>query len=130
MDVDQAVSHGELAWPKLDPDFLDQHDTKRLTEDGAEAIALALGHRARGWRVVRRMQQGEHADWLLEESSQGDRERIALEVSGVARGGITARLAEKLEQVSHSEDMDQRWAGVVGFEEPVAALRLSEAAEP
>jgi hypothetical protein len=133
LDVDRAVTHGELAWPGSDPDFLDQHDTRRLTEDGAEAIALVLGHRARGWRVVRRMQQGENADWLLEgseESSEGTRQRIALEVSGVARGSITSRLAEKLNQVSQSEDVDQQWAGIVGFEEPVAALRSSKVVKP
>lgn len=129
LDVERAVTRGMLSWPDSDPGFLDQHDSKRLTEDGAEAIALALGHKARGWRVVRRMQQGEHADWLLEESSEGTSLRIALEVSGVARGNITSRLTEKLEEVSHceDEDVDQRWAGVVGFQQPVAALRSVEA---
>lgn len=126
LDVDRAASQARLAWPRSDHDFLAQHDSKRLTEDGAEAIALALGHRSRGWRVVRRMQQGESADWLLEEPGQTTGRRIALEVSGVARGTITSRLTEKLKQVAESEDVDQRWAGVVGFEEPVAALRSSK----
>lgn len=130
LDVDRTVTRGQLAWPGSDPGFLDQHDSKRLTEDGAEAIALALGHRARGWRVVRRMQQGECADWLLEGAMEGTRQRIALEVSGVARGRITSRLAEKMQQVAQSEDVDQQWAGIVGFEEPVAALRSSEAVKP
>lgn len=129
LDLEQVVSQGRLAWPKSDPVHMDQHDSKRLTEDGAEAIALALGHRAYGWRIVRRMQQGESADWLLEEAKEGVHSRVALEVSGVARGSITSRLAEKLEQVSRveDEDVDQQWAGVVGFEEPVAALRSSKA---
>ena len=129
LDIEQATSQGRLAWLESDPVHLDQHDTKRLTEDGAEAIALALAYRARGWRIVRRMQQGESADWLLEEANQGVHSRIALEVSGVARGSIASRLTEKLEQVSHSEneDVDQQWAGVVGFEEPVATLRSSKA---
>ena len=48
--------------------------------------------------------------------------RVALEVSGVGRGGIASRLREKLEQVANSPDVDQRWAGVVGFEEPAVAL--------
>lgn len=130
LDVDRAVTRGMLSWPGSDPSFLDQHDSKRLTEDGAEAIALALGHRARGWRIVRRLQQGEHADWLLEESSAGASLRIALEVSGVARGSITSRLTEKLEEVSLSEDVDQQWAGVVGFQQPVAALRSTAAVSP
>jgi hypothetical protein len=51
-------------------------------------------------------------------------------VSGVARGSITARLAEKLEEVTRSEDVDQQWAGVVGFEQPVAALRSTKEQRP
>lgn len=129
LDLEQAASEGRLAWPQSDPAQLVQHDSKRLTEDGAEAVALALGHRAYGWQIVRRMQQGESADWLLEETKEGVHSRIALEVSGVAGGTITSRLSEKLEQVSRvqDEDVDQQWAGVVGFEEPVAALRPSKA---
>jgi hypothetical protein len=130
LDMDRVVTRGKLAWPGSDPGFLDQHDSKRLTEDGAEAIALAHGHRARGWRVVRRMQQGESADWLLEGSREGTRQRIALEVSGVARGSITSRLTKRLKQVSQSEDVDQQWAGIVGFEEPVTALRSSRVVKP
>lgn len=130
LDVDRTVTRGKLAWPGSDPAFLDQHDSKRLTEDGAEAIALALGSRARGWRVVRRMQQGESADWLLEDSGEGTSQRIALEVSGVARGSITSRLTQKLKQVLQSEDVDQQWAGIVGFEEPVTALRSLKVVKP
>jgi len=51
---------------------------------------------------------------------------IALEVSGVDKGSIVARLSEKLGQVSKSTDVDQRWASVVGFEYPVAALHFTE----
>jgi len=130
LDVDRAVTAGKLAWPGSDPSFLDQHDSKRLTEDGAEAVALAHGHLAHGWRIVRRMQQGESADWLLDRSSDGVRQLIALEVSGVASGSITSRLNKKLKQVLESEDVDQQWAGIVGFEEPVAALRSSEVTKP
>ena len=130
LDVERDIARGTLAWPVSDPGFLHQHDARRLTEDGAEAIALAHGHRARGWRVVRRMQQGESADWLLEGSSDGKRQRIALEVSGVARGSITARLTQKLKQVSRSEDVDQQWTGIVGFEEPVTALRSLRVVKP
>jgi hypothetical protein len=99
---------------------IDQHDHNRITEDGAEAMALTLAHRHRAWRVVRRMQRRENADWLLEDA-RGD--ESALEVSGVDRGSIAARLSEKLKQVAKNADVDQRWASVVGFEEPTAALR-------
>jgi hypothetical protein len=115
-----------LGWPRADLATLDQHDHNRVTEDGAEAVALSLAHRHRGWRVVRRLQREEHADWLLEETTEGERQVIALEVSGVDRGGIKTRLADKLAQVAQAEDVDQRWAGVVGFESPTAALRTAE----
>jgi hypothetical protein len=72
------------------------------------------------------MQREEHADWLLEGGGEGGRQRIALEVSGVARGSITARLSQKLAQVAMSVDVDGRWAGVVGFEEPTTALRSTK----
>jgi len=99
---------------------IDQHDHNRITEDGAEAVALALAHRHRAWRIVRRMQRRERADWLLEDARGNE---IALEVSGVDRGNISGRLFEKLKQVAKNADIDQRWASVVGFEEPAVALR-------
>ena len=122
LDLERALSRGSLAWPLADMSKIDQHDRDRVTEDGAEAVALATVHRTRGWRVVRRMQRRHHADWLLEHSDEGRNLRVALEVSGVGRGGIASRLREKLEQVANSPDVDQRWAGVVGFEEPAVAL--------
>jgi hypothetical protein len=130
LDLKPAAIRGRLAWPGADLVDLDQHDPNRVTEDGAEAIVLALAHQHQGWRVVRRMQREEHADWLLEQMSEGARQIVALEVSGVGRGSITSRLAEKLVQVARSEDVDQRWAGVAGFEQPVAALHATEAGPP
>lgn len=130
LDLEPVTIRGRLAWPSTDLMSLAQHDHDRITEDGAEAVLLALVHRHRGWRVVRRMQREEHADWLLEETAEGARRMVELEVSGVDRGSIKARLAEKLVQVSQSEDVDQRWAGVAGFEEPAAALRSVEASRP
>jgi len=115
-----------LSWPGADLSKIDQHDHNPITEDGAEAVALALAHRHRAWRVIRRMQREEHADWLLEEAREDTRQIVALEISGVDRGGILARLSEKLAQVAKSTDVDQRWAGVVGFEEPAAALHSTK----
>jgi hypothetical protein len=126
LDLERVGTLGLLAWPGSDLAYLEQHDSDRVTEDGAEAVALALVHRARGWRVVRRMQREEHADWLLEETGEGPRQVVALEVSGVDRGSIVTRLTEKLAQVARNDDVDQRWAGVVGFEEPEAALRSAK----
>jgi hypothetical protein len=122
LDLERVASQGSLAWLGSDLAELGQHDHNRVTEDGAEAVALVLAHRHRGWRVVRRMQQGERGDWLLEQAGEGPRQLVALEVSGVDRGSIAGRLAEKLAQVARSVDVDQRWAGVVGFEKPMACL--------
>lgn len=126
LDLERVVSNGMLSWPGADLSKMNQHDHNRITEDGAEAVALAVAHRHRAWRVIRRMQREEHADWLLEDAQEGKRQVVALEVSGVDRGSIVARIAEKLAQVAKSIDVDQRWAGVVGFEEPVAALRFTK----
>jgi hypothetical protein len=74
------------------------------------------------------MQRGDHADWLLADVREGAEQEVALEISGIDRGSITARLSEKLSQVGKNTDADQRWACVVGFEEPMAALRFIEVA--
>ena len=125
-DVERVVSNGLLSWPGADLGTMDQHDHNRITEESAEAVALALAHRHRTWHVIRRMQREEHADWLLEDSGKGGRQVVALEVSGVDRGSIAALLSVKLAQVAKSIDVDQRWAGVVGFEQPVAALHSTK----
>jgi hypothetical protein len=126
LEIERVARRGLLGWLGSDLNDLEQHDFDRVTEDGAEAVVLALAHQACGWRVVRRMQREEHADWLLEQLGEGPRQVVALEVSGVNRGSIAARLTEKLLQVARSDDVDQRWAGVVGFEEPAATLRSAE----
>jgi len=115
-----------LIWPVADLGTTDQHDDNRITEDGAEAIALAVAHRTRAWRVVRRMQREEHADWLLEHQDNGVRKLVAFEVSGVDRGSVAIRLQEKLSQVAKSHDVDQQWAGVIGFKQPEATLQPVE----
>ena len=123
LDLEHVTSNGFLSWAAgADLSKLDQHDHDRITEDGAEAVILAVAYRDRAWCIVRRMQREEHADWLLEDTTDGTRQVVALEVSGVDRGRIVSRLGEKLTQVSKAVDVDQRWAGVVGFEKPSAAL--------
>ena len=126
LNLERILNSGMLSWPGADLSNMDQHDDNRITEEGAEAVALAVAHKHRAWRVVRRMQREEHADWLLEDVREAGRRVIALEVSGVNRGGIAARLSEKLAQVAKSTDVDQRWAGVIGFEEPIAALHFTK----
>ncbi len=70
--------------------------------------------------------QGEHADGLLEGQGETGRSPVALEVSGVDHGSTASRLTEKLAQVAKSLDVDQRWAGVVGFAKPEVAFRSVE----
>lgn len=122
LQLQRAVSQGLLAWTHADMTTIEMHDHNRITEDGAEAVTLAVMHQHLAWRVVRRMQREEYADWLLERTADAGRETAALEVSGVDRGSIASRLTQKLAQVAKSSDVDQRWAGVVGFEHPIAAL--------
>jgi hypothetical protein len=124
--IENGALHWPLLWPAADLGAASQHDDNRITEDGAEAIALAVAHQAKTWRVVRRMQREEHADWLLEHTEYRARKLVAFEVSGVDQGSIVPRMREKLIQVAKSRDVDQRWAGVVGFQRPEAALRSAK----
>lgn len=122
--VGRKAIDGLLSWtPVESKSVMEQHDNHRITEDGAEAITLAFAHRHHGWRVVRRLQREEHADWLLEQVNEAGRQLVALEVSGVNKGSIAMRLRQKLAQVAECSDIDQRWAGIVGFEAPTAVLR-------
>jgi len=124
--AERIATNALLFWPPADMGNIDRHDRNRITEDGAEAVALAAAHRHRAWRVIRRMQREEHADWLLEDMGERGRRVVALEVSGVDRGSIGTRLSDKLAQVTKSVDVDQRWAGVVGFEKPAVALHRTK----
>jgi hypothetical protein len=121
--VSSASQSFVLTWPAADDNSADQHDSKRITEDGAEAIALAVAHFAKSWRVVRRLQQEEFADWLLEYKDDGVRKLVAFEVSGTDKGIIDGRMREKLAQVAKSKDVNQRWAGIVGFKRPETTLK-------
>jgi len=126
LDLERVMSTGLLSWPAADLSHLDQHDYNRITEEGAEAVVLAVAHRHRAWTIVRRLQREEYADWLLEETIDNRRQVIALEISGLDKGRITARLKQKLAQVLKSVDVDKRWAGVVGFEKPTLAMHSAK----
>jgi hypothetical protein len=102
-----------------DAEQLDRH---RVTEDGAEALALALVHAARGWVVRRRLQRGDFADWLLVEPSRTH--LVALEISGTDDTDDTQRMVDELEQVAKSSAGSQRAACVVRFLDPRVALQL------
>lgn len=124
MDIEKEESTRAITWPAADLETAKQHDSKRITEDGAEAIALAVAFETQAWCVDRRLQQGEHADFLLKHQRSGA--KIAFEVSGVDRGSIQRRLREKLEQVAENTDYEDRCAAVVGFEKPEVAMRSVE----
>ena len=109
----------ELRWELVPAEFVDRLDERRITEDGAEAVALALVSVRYGWVVRRRLQQGESADWLLRDPDGG---LIALEVSGVDGDRDTRRVTAKLDQVSRCTAAGRRAACVVAFGPPFADL--------
>jgi hypothetical protein len=120
--IDAESVAATLSWearPAADALQLDYH---RVTEDGAEAVALALVHASRSWMVLRRLQREEHADWLLRETAT--RRLVALEVSGTDEGDGDVRLSAKLTQVAQSTAARRRAACVVGFLEPRIALAI------
>jgi hypothetical protein len=120
LQIQNETQRDLMKWTQLDINELVQHDLRRVTEDGAEAVALAIAGKHLGFRVVRRMQREESADWLLEGPQARSLE--ALEVSGVDRGPTARRLNEKRRQVRLVEDVDRRWVAIVGFEQPQATL--------
>lgn len=107
-----------LQWDstKGDDKQLDYH---RITEDGAEALALAFVHASHGWSVLRRLQRGESADWLLRDNST---QLVALEVGGIDGSFDRRRLAEKRRQVAKTRSASAKWACVVAFGPPILAL--------
>ena len=115
-----------LSWRNAPRGSDEALDPKRVTEDGAEAIALAVVHEAKGWTVRARMRQGQFADWLLVDASG---RRIALEVGGCA-GQDRSRLREKLDQVAKCRYDDVRAACVVEFQPPRAYLAEVESRSP
>jgi hypothetical protein len=117
--IENLARAASLHWigsPLGDVDLLDRD---RITEDAAEAVALALVHVARGWVVRRRLQKGEAADWLLLDPEAG---LVALEVSGIDKGEDSGRLREKLEQVRRATIANRRVACVIELSTPRATV--------
>ncbi len=103
----------QIDWLPQSLDLLGVADPKRITEDGAEAVALCY--------VKGRLRQGEFADWLLVQHG-GGKGSLALEISGTAEGDVRERLVEKRQQVGRCTlPVDERWAVVVGFTAPAIA---------
>ncbi len=108
-----------LTWPATTNADAAMVDAKRATEEGAECIALALVGRFRRWRIERRLQPGESADWLLVNDAG---ERIVLEISGTDDGPFEARLRQKRGQAALAAARGLPAVSVVRFLEPRALL--------
>lgn len=117
--VESEARDASLHWAVAAFGAAEQHDRHRITEDAAEAVALALVHVARGWMVRRRLQRGESADWLLQDPEAG---LVALEVSGIDEGDSSDRIRVKLEQVRRATVASQRVACVVELAAPRATV--------
>jgi hypothetical protein len=114
----------ELRWRMRNPAAAVHEDINRVTEEGAEAIALALAYSRCSWRVERRLQSrlAEGADWLLVDPSTGS--RMVLEVGGTDEQDLAKLLARKIEQVKRSPFSSRGTpaACVVRFLEPSAIM--------
>lgn len=104
----------EIEWLSQALALLDVLDSHRVTEDGAEAVAITYVNSKAGWVVKRRLQRGESADWLLHNETGW----LALEVSGTIEGDPFIRLKEKQQQVARCSLPADRLAVVVLFDEP------------
>lgn len=115
MDHDGRENKADIMWLSQDMTVLKVLDSNRVTEDGAEAVALAYANATEGWVVKRRLQQREGADWLLGK----ERRWLALEISGTAVGDPFARLRVKKQQLIANCSLDaERLAVVVVFDAP------------
>jgi len=101
-------------------------DTRRATEEGAECIALALVGRFRQWRIVRRLQPGESADWLLANEAG---EWIVLEISGIDDGPFNVRVRQKRAQAALASARGLPAVSVVRFLDPRAMLEEGAAGD-
>ncbi len=121
---DDLRQQGNLYWSAESEASDDHLDFHRVTEDAAEAIALALVFVTKGWAVRRRAQREEHADWLLEDS---DKQAVALEVSGVNMLDVgQRRLREKVAQVRrHQNPRAIKVACIVELSPPRSRLKTA-----
>jgi hypothetical protein len=121
--MESVAREASLHWVGSPFGDADQLDQQQITEDAAEAVALALVHAARGWVVRRRLQRGEFGDWLLQDP---DSHLVALEISGIDAGDDSARLRMKLEQVRRATIASQRVACVVELSTPRATVATAQ----
>jgi hypothetical protein len=114
IEHDDRIADASIEWQIQDLNVVLALDQNRITEDGAEAVAVCYAHGRGGWLVKRRLQRGEYADWLMQSNGQW----LALEISGTVTGDAYARLRAKREQLSRCTLPAERWAVVIAFEQP------------
>jgi hypothetical protein len=85
-----------LKWKERPAQLTEMEDFNRVTEEGAEALALALAGRHCGWRVKRRLQSrlSEGADWLMVSGAS----EVIVEVGGTDEGGLEVLHRRKVSQ--------------------------------
>jgi hypothetical protein len=112
----------ELVWPAKSPRASEHLDFNRVTEDGAEGVALAVVQKLYGWTAKRRLQRTQFADWLL--AQEGTVEEIAMEVSGTDEEDDAAVLRKKVAQVRKCKVAPKRVACAVRFLEPRCTFKM------
>ncbi|WP_434041898.1 MULTISPECIES: hypothetical protein [Sorangium] len=88
--------HEALKWKDRPPHLARMEDFNRSTEEGAEALGLALAGRRCGWRVKRRLQSrlSEGVDWLMVEGTR----QVVVEMGGTDEGDLEALYKRKVSQ--------------------------------
>jgi hypothetical protein len=118
----------ELRWRLRTPGAAGYEDINRVTEEGAEAIGLALACSTCAWRVERRLQArlAEGADWLMTNAATGA--TMVLEIGGTDEQDIGALLARKIEQARRSPFAERGTpaACVIRFLEPSVRMHVDD----
>lgn len=122
-DLREAVQ-----WRARPAQLAQMEDFNRVTEEGAEALALALTGRRCGWRVKRRLQSrlSEGADWLMVNGAT----KVIVEVGGTDEGDLEALYRRKITQAQGASwpKGTARAACVVRFVEPKVLFWSSDGA--
>lgn len=122
--VQRATIDEELHWRPRHPNASAYEDLNRVTEEGAEAIALSLACSHRAWRIERRLQArlAEGADWLMVDPSTNA--EVVLEIGGTDEQGLESLFDRKIAQARRSPfaGVGTPAACVVRFVEPTAKL--------
>ena len=118
-----------LAWPSISTQQADDAwaDEEYATEHGAAGIAVLLAKEEIGYEVIRRSVKGTGFDyWLGDVTTRPFQDKARMEVSGIRKGDarrLNARVQEKLEQMSRSDDLSiPGYAVVIEFGRPIAKI--------